>query len=514
MMMMLKTNRRMSSNCICLSSAILLLLSVSTVVAFQGQGNDLSFSSFKSHLAANIIVDPEKYNNNNDGFTVHVDGFVKAWNNLVKLKPLPVRETKKVTPVTISRFSSSSMLEPLKITRPRGFVEVKLVNWMTSISTTVHQATLVLDVSTTSVGEQVLSGHHQPEVVTTPDPSLRQRKLAFRKLKNNMKKTVIPGFTPKNDLELQLEVDQSLRLQLQSELQTSQEKQSQEQQQASNPEDLLSPPSIFQAWQEATTQQCQALTTSAALQMQTFTESIKSKIGNLGGIETVVPPPEEDQDDTSRATAILSIQSMKDSQHFRALETSAALHMQTFTESIKGKLGNLAPVETVASSPPPPEDDDSNDAPRTTAVWRIQSMKDSILSIFGNSGLTSEPQENESSPPPPPPEDDDDDKFSVAQRIESVKCVVAGALGGGVAVTPVAYLHSAMVSSNALAQWELWTDMASLQAALFAIVYRYAVRDDDNPMLNQGVIGAFVLARTLSAIQVSETCTAVPLICK
>jgi hypothetical protein len=45
-------------------------------------------------------------------------------------------------------------------------------------------------------------------------------------------------------------------------------------------------------------------------------------------------------------------------------------------------------------------------------------------------------------------------------------------------------------------------------------VYRYAVRDDDNPMLNQGVIGAFVLARTLSAIQVSDTCTSPPLICK
>lgn len=50
--------------------------------------------------------------------------------------------------------------------------------------------------------------------------------------------------------------------------------------------------------------------------------------------------------------------------------------------------------------------------------------------------------------------------------------------------------------------------------ALFAIVYRYCVReDDDNEMLNMGVIGAFVLVRTLGRVTVPSYCTAVPLDC-
>ena len=120
-------------------------------------------------------------------------------------------------------------------------------------------------------------------------------------------------------------------------------------------------------------------------------------------------------------------------------------------------------------------------------------------------------------------DDDDNDndtgdinKFDMAQRIESLKSVVLGALSGGVAVTPIAYLHYVYFASNeSIAQWEFVTDMSSLQAALFAIVYRYAVRqNDDNPMLNQGVVGAFVIVRTLSNIQVTDTCLSIPLRCK
>ena len=109
-----------------------------------------------------------------------------------------------------------------------------------------------------------------------------------------------------------------------------------------------------------------------------------------------------------------------------------------------------------------------------------------------------------------------DNKFDMAQRIESLKSVVLGALSGGIALTPIAYLHYVMFSDvpNS-AQWEFTTDMSSLEAALFAIVYRYAVRaNDNNPMLNQGVVGAFVVVRTLANIQVTDTCQSVPLRCK
>lgn len=111
---------------------------------------------------------------------------------------------------------------------------------------------------------------------------------------------------------------------------------------------------------------------------------------------------------------------------------------------------------------------------------------------------------------------DTDNKFDMAQRIESLKSVVLGALSGGIALTPIAYLHYVIFSDipNS-AQWEFTTDMSSLEAALFAIVYRYAVRaNDNNPMLNQGVVGAFVVVRTLANIQVTDTCQSVPLRCK
>mmetsp|Transcript_52366 Transcript_52366/g.126711 ORF Transcript_52366/g.126711 Transcript_52366/m.126711 type:complete len:331 (-) Transcript_52366:2383-3375(-) len=101
-------------------------------------------------------------------------------------------------------------------------------------------------------------------------------------------------------------------------------------------------------------------------------------------------------------------------------------------------------------------------------------------------------------------------KFDMEQRVESLKSVVLGALAGGIAVSPIAFFHYV----GNLPQWEFVTDMSSLQAGLFAIVYRYAARNgDDNPMLNQGVVGAFVLTRTLSNVQVSNTCQAIPLRC-
>ncbi|GMH93453.1 hypothetical protein TrST_g8389 [Triparma strigata] len=58
--------------------------------------------------------------------------------------------------------------------------------------------------------------------------------------------------------------------------------------------------------------------------------------------------------------------------------------------------------------------------------------------------------------------------------------------------------------------------MCSLEAALFAIVYRYVVREKDteNPMLQQGVSGAFVIVRTLPKVTVPSYCSAIPLECK
>ena len=122
--------------------------------------------------------------------------------------------------------------------------------------------------------------------------------------------------------------------------------------------------------------------------------------------------------------------------------------------------------------------------------------------------------------------DDNDDKkntFSFAQRIESTKSGIVGLITGSIALAPISAVHNLLFAydgsirtvTHNLAQFELDADAGALEAALFAIVYRYCLRqgDDDNPQLNQGVIGAFAVTRTLSKIQVPGYCSAVPLNC-
>eukprot|EP00965_Chrysotila_dentata_P016237 537313-Pleurochrysis_carterae.AAC.1 len=118
------------------------------------------------------------------------------------------------------------------------------------------------------------------------------------------------------------------------------------------------------------------------------------------------------------------------------------------------------------------------------------------------------------------------------ERIESVKVGFVSLLSGSVLMAPLALLEPGAFS----AQWELAHDMLPLMLGLFGIVYRYAVRSDENDMLKQvfchtvkctrkagtvraccllsmGVVGAFAITRSLSALQVSSTCSALPLSC-
>lgn len=115
--------------------------------------------------------------------------------------------------------------------------------------------------------------------------------------------------------------------------------------------------------------------------------------------------------------------------------------------------------------------------------------------------------------------DQENSKFGFFQRIESVKCVVVGAVTGSIALGPFALLHDfllvpSMIDMNGLPQLEFDTDAAALQSGLFAIVYRYCIRTDTNPQLQDGVVGAFAITRTLSRIVVPPYCTAIPLYCK
>lgn len=105
--------------------------------------------------------------------------------------------------------------------------------------------------------------------------------------------------------------------------------------------------------------------------------------------------------------------------------------------------------------------------------------------------------------------DDATDIFA-AQRIESLKAAVVGAVSGGLACAPV----SLVATGFNIAQWEFDVDTLSLASALFAITYRYTVRTSTSPMLRQGAIGAFALSRASAGVTVSDTCVPVPLRCE
>ena len=80
------------------------------------------------------------------------------------------------------------------------------------------------------------------------------------------------------------------------------------------------------------------------------------------------------------------------------------------------------------------------------------------------------------------------------ERTESAKAGAIAAVAGSLCATP-----AALVASTAFTpQWEFATDVLAVQLLLFGVVYRYAVRSDDNEMLKQGAVGAFALVRTLT----------------
>jgi len=104
------------------------------------------------------------------------------------------------------------------------------------------------------------------------------------------------------------------------------------------------------------------------------------------------------------------------------------------------------------------------------------------------------------------------------ERIESGKAAVVGAVVGSVCFAPVDLAFQILLDhgggpTSPLAQWEFNTDAAGLCSALFAVVYRYAVREDANPQLKDGCVGAFVLVRTLATVRVPDGCAALPLSC-
>ena len=102
-------------------------------------------------------------------------------------------------------------------------------------------------------------------------------------------------------------------------------------------------------------------------------------------------------------------------------------------------------------------------------------------------------------------------QFTAAERLESLK---AGALGG---ICAGVVSGSLLLGNRFLAQGtpppfgELTTGLAGLtlgvnfaiallSGSVFALTYRYAVRQDENPQLKAGVVLAFTLVRGLAQV--------------
>ena len=97
----------------------------------------------------------------------------------------------------------------------------------------------------------------------------------------------------------------------------------------------------------------------------------------------------------------------------------------------------------------------------------------------------------------------------MSERLESVKTAVVSGVVTSVAGAPA----DVVLHAGFLPQAEFNVDQLSLMGAVFGLVYRYAVREDDDDQLRMGVVGAFALTRALSSVTVSETCSYAPLRC-
>ena len=101
--------------------------------------------------------------------------------------------------------------------------------------------------------------------------------------------------------------------------------------------------------------------------------------------------------------------------------------------------------------------------------------------------------------------------FTSAERLESAKAAVAGGLTAGLislgllltsrftnpAVTvPLNHLLTGLAGQTLLVNWAI----AALSGSLFALTYRYAIRQDPNPQLKAGVVMAFTLTRGLAQV--------------
>ena len=105
--------------------------------------------------------------------------------------------------------------------------------------------------------------------------------------------------------------------------------------------------------------------------------------------------------------------------------------------------------------------------------------------------------------------------FTPAERLESLKAAALGSLGAGIAALLLAIAHGATqpglwppmsIRLTSLVGFSLVVSsaIAAFSGALFALTYRYAIRQDPNPQLKAGAVLAFALVRGLAQVDVGS----------
>lgn len=100
-------------------------------------------------------------------------------------------------------------------------------------------------------------------------------------------------------------------------------------------------------------------------------------------------------------------------------------------------------------------------------------------------------------------------QIDVAERIESLKAGLVGAMAVGMAFTLTVILHPLLNNSVLpvlpVALTDIWGWMrefvAIISGFLFGVTYRYIVRQGENPHLRSGAVMAFALVRGLVQVE-------------
>ncbi|MEM9264621.1 MAG: hypothetical protein AAGA46_03770 [Cyanobacteria bacterium P01_F01_bin.13] len=87
------------------------------------------------------------------------------------------------------------------------------------------------------------------------------------------------------------------------------------------------------------------------------------------------------------------------------------------------------------------------------------------------------------------------------ERIESLKAGGVAALTGAGVSALLVTLHPNLLPPNTLSAGLLRIAVATVCAFLFGVTYRYIVRNDSNPHLRSGAVGAFALTRSLGQLE-------------